>query len=142
MPKREKYDRCISLPFLTKNRPICPSQFSFFAENGELPFCIYVTALNDDDNNFEQSLRPLNSKKRQKATLFCCHTFTMIGGGVDEAKRASRVRVRVRKLLKECPIRQLRWWFQTLVTFTMGPLRFLRLNGPVVSEFVFWTSPK
>ena len=88
LPKREKYDRCISLPFLTKNRPICPSQFSFFAENGELPFCIYVTALNDDDNNFEQSLR-WTAERDKKATLFCLHTFTMIGGGVDETKWAS-----------------------------------------------------
>ena len=46
------------------------------------------------------------------------------------------------KLLKECQIRQLWLRFQILVTFTMGLLRFLRLNGPVVSEFAFWTSPK
>ena len=61
-----------------KNREIRPSPFSIFAEKREIHFCVYVT---------------WTAERDKKRPLFCLRTFTftMTGGGVIEAKRASRI---------------------------------------------------
>ena len=120
---------------VAKNREICPSHLSIFEEkNAKIRFCIYVTALNDDYDDFDQSL-PWMAEGDKKRHCFVS-TLSLSRWPEEEWMRP------LSKLLKECQVRQLWWRFQILVTFTMGPLRFLRLNGPVVSEFAFWTSPK
>ena len=61
---------------------------------------------------------------------------------MGKSYKSSRYGHPLSNFLKECLIRQLWWRFQILLPFTMGLLRFLRLNGQVVSEFAFWTSSK
>ena len=55
--------------------------------------------------------RPLDGWRRQKATLLCLHTFTftMTGGGVDEAARVSRVGVRVLDIPKVNYLRNVKY---------------------------------
>ena len=58
-------------------------------------------------------------------------------GAMGELYRSSGFGHPPFKLLKELSIRQLRRRFQILVTFTIGLLKFLRLNGQVVLDFAF-----
>ena len=137
--KKEKYDCCISLLLPKTEKYI--HRISLF-------FCIYVTALNDYDD-FDQSLPALGWLKETKSDTALSPHFHFhddrrrSGWGLTgELYLSSGFGHPLSELLKECQIRQLWWWFQISVTFIMGPWRFLRLNGPVVSEFAFWTSPK